>query len=137
MKAKQITALLQMKSKSATYSFGAIFAMAFSTSEASTTKCSASRVKSSRLASSVALEAILVNSAACSRSFINCACMSCTAAYSGGLSSLLIQRSAAFMGSSLSHFSQANSVPAVVIRRVNGPRHFGHLSDGNKRGMVI
>jgi len=58
------------------YSFEAIFAMAFSTSEASTRKCSARRAKCSCFATSVALEAILVNSAACSRSFANCACIS-------------------------------------------------------------
>jgi hypothetical protein len=89
------------------------------------------------LAASVALEAILANSVACSRSRTNCACMSCTAAHYGGLSSLLIHLSAAFMGSALSQSSQAKIVPAEVIRRVNGPRHFGHLSDGSKRGIVI
>ena len=36
-------------------------------------KCSASRAKSSFLAASVALEAILSNSAACSRSLTSCA----------------------------------------------------------------
>jgi hypothetical protein len=57
--------------------------------------------------------------------------------YSGGLSSPLIQLSAAFTGSSASHFSQVKIVPTKVGWRFNGPAHLGHLSAGSRRGIPV
>jgi hypothetical protein len=56
--------------------------------------------------------------------------------YSGFLSSPLVHLSAAFIGSSTSHFSQAKIIPAGVACRFIGSRHLVHLS-ANRRAIAF